>query len=105
MSGSATVFPCYKLGIKFGHMDFIKRFLKSGRTGFYLAVTTEGEIGAGDPIELISQADDDLSVTDIVNLYTVDARNQPLLRRATESTALTESWRDYFRKRLLDPDA
>jgi MOSC domain-containing protein YiiM len=97
--------PCYKLGIKFGHMDFIKRFLKSGRTGFYLAVTTEGEIGAGDPIELISQADDDLSVTDIVNLYTVDARNQPLLRRATESTALTESWRDYFRKRLLDPDA
>ena len=46
--------PCYKLGIRFGRMDILKRFLKSGRTGFYFAVTTEGEVGAGDPIEPIA---------------------------------------------------
>jgi len=40
--------PCYKLGIRFGQMDIIKRFLKSDRTGFYFAVTTEGEVGAGE---------------------------------------------------------
>src|SRR6266568_969087 len=34
--------PCYKLGIRFGRMDMLKRFLKSGRTGFYFAVTVEG---------------------------------------------------------------
>jgi MOSC domain-containing protein YiiM len=97
--------PCYKLGIRFGRKDILKRFLKSGRTGFYFAVTTEGEVGASDPIEPIARADEGLTVSDVVNLYTVDAENQELLRRATQSAILPESWRDYFRKRLWDPDA
>ena len=52
--------PCYKLGIRFGRPDIVKRFLQSGRTGFYLAVTREGEVGAGDAIEPIAQADERL---------------------------------------------
>ena len=72
--------PCYKLGIRFGRKDILKRFLKSGRTGFYFAVTTEGEVGAGDPIEPIARADEGLTVSDVVNLYTVDAENQELLQ-------------------------
>ncbi|MBI2115875.1 MAG: MOSC domain-containing protein, partial [candidate division NC10 bacterium] len=43
--------PCYKLGVKFGREDIVKRFLQSGRTGFYVAVLQEGEVGAGDGIE------------------------------------------------------
>ena len=39
--------PCYKLALRFGRPDMVKRFMKSGRTGFYLAVLKEGEIGAG----------------------------------------------------------
>ena len=97
--------PCYKLGIRFGRPDIVKRFLQAGRTGFYFAVTLEGEVGAGDPIELIARADEGLTVADVVNLYTVDAENQELLRRATRSSRLPEGWRDYFRKRLWDPDA
>ena len=97
--------PCYKLGIRFGRMDIIKRFLKSGRTGFYFAVTTEGEVGAGDVIEQIARAEETLTVTDVVNLYTVDSKNQELLHRATQSAILPESWRDYFRKRLREPGA
>jgi MOSC domain-containing protein YiiM len=97
--------PCYKLGIRFGRPDIVKRFLQSGRTGFYFAMTLEGEVGAGDPIELIARADEGLTVADVVNLYTVDAENQELLRRATRSSILPEGWRDYFRKRLWDPDA
>ena len=97
--------PCYKLGIRFGRPDIVKRFLQSGRTGFYFAVTLEGEVGAGDPIERIARADEGLTVADVVNLYTVDAENQELLRRATRSSRLPEGWRDYFRKRLWDPDA
>src|SRR6266851_1777434 len=46
--------PCYKLAVKFGRDDIIKRFLGSGRTGFYFAVLKEGEVGAGDSIELLS---------------------------------------------------
>jgi MOSC domain-containing protein YiiM len=97
--------PCYKLGIRFGRMDMLKRMLRSGRTGFYFAVTTEGEVGAGDAIEPIARADEGLTVADVVNLYTADAQNQELLRRATQSSALPETWRDYFRKRLWEPDA
>lgn len=48
-------FPCYKLGIKFGSMDMVRRFQESGRSGFYLAVLEEGEIEAGNSIELISR--------------------------------------------------
>jgi len=43
--------PCFKLGIRFNRPDMVKRFLKSRRTGFYLAVTREGELGAGDSFE------------------------------------------------------
>jgi MOSC domain-containing protein YiiM len=97
--------PCYKLGIRFGRPDIVKRFLQSGLTGFYFAVAVEGEVGAGDPIELIARTDEALTVADVVNLYTVDAENQELLRRATRSSRLPDGWRDYFRKRLWDPDA
>jgi MOSC domain-containing protein YiiM len=97
--------PCYKLGIRFGRPDIVKRFLQSGRTGFYFAVTLEGEVGAGDPIEPLARADEGLTVADVVNLYTVDAENQELLRRATRSSILPEGWREYFRKRLWDADA
>ena len=44
--------PCYKLGIRFGRADIIKRFLLSERTGFYLSVLKEGEVGAGDEFVL-----------------------------------------------------
>ena len=97
--------PCYKLGIRFGRMDMLKRMPRSGRTGFYFAVTTEGEVGPGDALEPIERLDEGLTVADVVRLYTVDARNQELLRRATQTPGLPESWRDYFRKRLWDPDA
>src|SRR5947209_3612386 len=74
--------PCYKLGIRFGRPDVLRRMLRTGRTGFYFSVAVEGEIGAGDAAELVRRAEDDLTVADVVRLYTVDARNQELLRRA-----------------------
>jgi MOSC domain-containing protein YiiM len=58
--GSATVvvtrprFPCYKLGIKFETMEMVKWFEAGGRSGFYLSVKQEGDVGVGDKIELIS---------------------------------------------------
>jgi MOSC domain-containing protein YiiM len=45
--------PCFKLGIRFGRPDVVKRFMQSRRSGFYLAVAREGELGAGDAIEHI----------------------------------------------------
>jgi len=97
--------PCFKLGIRFGRPDMVKRFLRSGRTGFYLAVTREGEVGAGDAVAPIARHELAISVAEIVGLYSADAANQDLLRKASELSALPEGWRDYFRKRLWEPDA
>ena len=92
--------PCYKLGIRFGRADIIKRFLASERTGIYFAVLQEGEVGAGDPMELIEKSQDSLRLSDITALYTREKHNVGLLRRAIEVATLPESWKDYFRQRL-----
>jgi len=97
--------PCFKLGIRFNRPDIVKRFLRSGRTGFYLAVLREGEIGAGDPLDLVAEDESRITVADVVGLYAADAANQDLLRRASELPSLPESWREYFRERLWEPDA
>jgi len=76
--------PCFKLGIRFGRPDMVKRFLRSGRTGFYLAVTREGEVAAGDAVASIARQELAISVADIVGLYSADAANQDLLRKASE---------------------
>jgi len=96
--------PCFKLGIRFDRPDIVKLFLQSGRSGFYLAVLKEGEVTAGDSIELLKQDEHGVTVADIVNLYGRDAANQELLHRVSELPSLPESWRDYFRKRLWNPD-
>jgi MOSC domain-containing protein YiiM len=96
--------PCYKLAIRFGRPDIIKRFLQSGRSGFYFAVLKEGEVAAGDSIELLERDEHNIPVADVVNLYRGDASNQELLRRVSELPSLPNSWREYFRKRLWNPD-
>jgi MOSC domain-containing protein YiiM len=45
--------PCFKLGIKMSDQRFLRRFLDSGRSGFYCRVIEEGLVEAGQQIELI----------------------------------------------------
>ena len=85
--------------------DMVNRFLRSGRTGFYLAVLREGEVARGNPIEFAGRDDHGVSVADIAALYARDTDNEDLLRRIVEVPALPESGRGYFRKRLFEPDA
>lgn len=59
--------PCYKLAAKFGSISIVRQFLESGFSGFYLAVLREGDIGKGDAIHLISQAEQRVSIADINN--------------------------------------
>jgi MOSC domain-containing protein YiiM len=92
--------PCYKLGIRFGRSDIIRRFLASKRTGFYVSVLKEGEVGAGDEFELIARDEHNVRVIDITRLYAGEKHNAELLTRALQVEALPESWRQYFRGRL-----
>jgi MOSC domain-containing protein YiiM len=92
--------PCYKLGVRFGREDMVKRFLHSGRTGFYFAVEREGEIGAGDSIIRIARDEHDVTVADITRLYVDDKADLPMLRRALELEALPVDWREHFQERV-----
>jgi MOSC domain-containing protein YiiM len=92
--------PCYKLGLKFGRADIIKRFLESERTGFYFSVLREGDVGAGDDIEATEKNQSGVRVIDVTRLYTSEKSNKDLLRRAIATEGLPESWRTYLEKRL-----
>lgn len=92
--------PCYKLAIKFGRADILKRFLASRRSGFYFAVAREGDVQAGDRIERLSRDGDGLSVEDIVRLYAFERDDLETLRRTVQDKTLPESWRGYFRHQL-----
>jgi len=92
--------PCFKLGIKFGREDILKRFLASGMTGFYFAVLEEGEVAAGDTISLLHQDEHLVQVADIVRLYREDKYNLDLIRRVVAVEALPEEWREYFQERI-----
>ena len=92
--------PCYKLGIKFGRADIIKRFLASRRSGFYFAVTREGMVSAGDALELIGREQQEISVADITRLYAFEKDDVKALRRAIEVKALPENWKGYFQHQL-----
>ena len=95
--------PCYKLGVRFQSDDMVKRFLASGRTGFYLAVTHEGEVGAGDEIKVIDQDPNRVPVSEITRLYITKRYGDDevsSVRRALRVAALPESWKEYFRERL-----
>ena len=95
--------PCYKLGIRFQADDMVKRFLTSGRSGFYLAVTREGEVGAGDEIKLLARDPQTVPVSEITRLYIAkefSSADVASLQKALQVAALPESWKEYFRERL-----
>ena len=92
--------PCCKLALKFGREDIIERFLKSGRSGFYLSVLEEGMVEAGDTLERTHQDENGVTVADINRLYLNGNENIPLMRRAIHIEALSEGWRNHFLKEL-----
>jgi MOSC domain-containing protein YiiM len=95
--------PCFKLGIRFGRPDMVKRFLASRRTGFYFAVAVEGEVAADDPITPLARHPAGVRVADITRLY-ANRRDRSAsagaeMRRLAELEALPAVWREYFRER------
>ena len=92
--------PCQKLARKFGVADVGKRMTAGERTGFYLSVVREGEVAAGDAIELVHRRQNSIKVADVVLLHTAEKANRVLLHRAIGTEALPEGWRAHFAKKL-----
>jgi len=85
--------PCYKLALRFDRDDMIKRFLASGRSGFYFSVVEPGIVEPGSRIEVISRDANRVTVADIGRLYLGPRRDRELLQRVSRLSALPESWK------------
>lgn len=94
--------PCYKLGVRFGRMDIVRRFMASGRPGIYFKVLEEGEVVKGDKINIISKDKNNITVIDIVRMYNRDHRDIEIMKRAIKIGALPEGWKYEFLQRIND---
>jgi MOSC domain-containing protein YiiM len=91
--------PCFKLGLRMGREDFPELFTRSARTGFYLRVIEEGEVGPGDVIERLYTPPGGVSVAMLWRLVYLDAVGPQALERALAVPGLTEKWRERLRRR------
>ena len=74
--------PCYKLGIRMGDARFPKRFQAVGRMGAYLRVVREGDVGAGDTLEIVSRPDHGVTLRDFVLALRDRSKAESLMRVA-----------------------
>ena len=88
--------PCYKLGIRVGDPTFLRQFVEAGRTGAYLRVVLEGDVGAGDAIAVISRPSHGITIRNMV-----EALDDP--DRAAELRAIPRLPR--FWNELAEPEA
>jgi MOSC domain-containing protein YiiM len=92
--------PRYKLAIKMQLPQFPKLFMASARTGFYLRVLQEGEVGAGDVIERIDIDPEPMSVQEVFRLAFVNQDNRAALKKAVDLRGLSPGWQSMFAERL-----
>jgi len=96
--GSATFevseprIPCWRLGVRMNDETFPRRFSKALRPGTYLRIVGEGEVGAGDEIQVVAKPDHDLTVRDVFRIYT---RDRDEVRRLLPVPQLSENWRKW----------
>ena len=94
--------PCYKLGVRFGHMEIIRRFLASGRPGIYFRVLKEGKVQRGDKMEIVRRDENNVTVKDIVRLYVARDHldNVETMRRAIKISVLPQGWKYEFQQNI-----
>jgi MOSC domain-containing protein YiiM len=77
--------PCYKLAIKIGRGDIIKRFMKSGRSGIYFSVVEEGVIEAGDELIYVRGDEHKVTVREVAELFSGKLRDAEQIERILNS--------------------
>jgi MOSC domain-containing protein YiiM len=82
--------PCYKLGIRVGDQHFLKRFMIAARPGAYLRIIQEGDVGAGDEIEVISRPAHAVTMRTMV----VSLRHRAPYRALRDVEYLPDFWRE-----------
>lgn len=89
--------PCYKLGIRFGDDRMVKRFMARRRPGYYFSVVKEGRLETGDLITRVSRPRDQVTIAQLIGLFTGDLDDADLARRAIALEVLPGFWKEELR--------
>ena len=91
--------PCYKLADRLNQgPEFPDRFLRTGRTGIYFRVLEEGDVGAGDAIDLVERDDTAVTIAEFTRVAFFDTDDRDGLKRILDSRHLGDLWRAHMDK-------
>jgi MOSC domain-containing protein YiiM len=88
--------PCYKLGIAFGDPGMVRRFAHAGRPGAYLRIVQEGQLGAGDEVEILWRPDHGITIATVARAIVSD---EGALAIAATAPALPPALAAWMRER------
>jgi MOSC domain-containing protein YiiM len=88
--------PCFKLGLRMGDPSFVKAFGRAGRPGAYLRIVREGDVGAGDAVEVVHRPEHGVTVALVAHVFLHDRGRLAELAPATE---LPAGWRAFIAER------
>jgi len=99
---TAPRIPCSNLGLRFADTGMPRRFQDAGRPGAYFAILAEGEVAAGDDIEVVSRPDHDLTISQLFRAYY--DRDPDVAARLMEVDGLPPGWQSWARTALGTTD-
>jgi MOSC domain-containing protein YiiM len=88
--------PCFKLGIRMGSQRFPRRFAVARRPGAYLRILAEGEVAAGDPVEVVHRPGHGLTVAEVSRIYHDDHAAAARLLQVPELAGTWRRWAERF---------
>jgi MOSC domain-containing protein YiiM len=94
--------PCYKLAIKMEDAHFVQRFAAAGRPGAYLRIVEEGEMEAGDIVEVVHRPDHEMTMRGMSHIYLEDHDSA---FRLLGLPGLPPEWHEWIEKRSRMPPA
>ena len=91
--------PCYKLAAVTRRPDLLKRFVRSGRTGWYLRVLRAGTVPTAGPIQVAERDPAGVTVLDAHRALTAET-SRAALEAIAAVPALADAWREPLHARL-----
>jgi ferredoxin-NADP reductase/MOSC domain-containing protein YiiM len=96
---------CYRVGIRMSEPRMPALLTSSGRPGFYFRVLQEGEVGAGDEILKVGEANERMTIAEVNALLYSPNHPRDQLERALRIEALSPGWRASFEALLQSQTA
>jgi MOSC domain-containing protein YiiM len=84
--------PCFKLGLRFGDPTMLKQFARAGRPGAYLRIQVEGELGAGDEVQLLDRPEHGVTIAQVSRAIMLDESELAAAAVAPELPASLSRW-------------